>query len=216
MNCLLFQGVAEEELPELYRVLGAKSHPYPRGAAILRAGDPAGAVGVVLSGSVQVQLEDFWGNRSILTQLGPGEIFGEVFSCAQVDRMPISVEAAESAEVLLVDYRQVLAAGDGGGRYQALLTRNMMRILAQKNLILAGKIEHLTKRTIREKVLSYLSDQAVRQGSSLIEIPFDRQGLADYLAVDRSALSRELGRMSRQGLLWYRRNRFRLLEGSGG
>lgn len=210
-SCTLFQGVEESRLPELYQTLGAVRRHYARQEMILLAGDPAGAVGVVLSGGVQVLMEDFWGNRSILTRIGPGEIFGEVFCCAQTDRLPVSVEAAQPSEVLLIDYRRVLDSDGAGGPFHPLLIRNMMRILAQKNLMLTGKMEHLTKRTIREKVLSYLSDQAVRQGSSLVEISFDRQGLADYLSVDRSALSRELSLMRSQGLLRYRRNQFRLL-----
>ncbi len=215
-RCELFRDIREDQLEELYRCLSAVKRRYDKGQTVFLAGEKAALVGIVLSGGVHVVQEDFWGNRTILTHVEPGELFGEVFSCAQVERLPVSVVAAEASQVLLINYSEILRPQGVSCAFHAVLIRNMLQILAQKNLMLTRKMEHVSKRTTREKVLSYLSQQAAQSGGSRVEIPFDRQGLADYLSVDRSALSRELSQMQREGLLRYRRSRFELLTRPAG
>lgn len=138
----------------------------------------------------------------------PGEIFAEAFAAAGETSL-VTVEAARDTEVLWIHFERMMRSG--AGKAQQTLVENMMQILAKKNLFLAGRVSHLSRRTLREKVLSYLAGQAARQGSRSFDIPFDRQGLADYLAADRSALSAVLGKLKKEGVLTFRKNHFTLL-----
>ncbi|MDD4796438.1 MAG: Crp/Fnr family transcriptional regulator [Eubacteriales bacterium] len=211
-SCRLFADIAPDDLQTLLHCLAARRVICPKNSFILSAGDAAGHMGVVLSGSAQVMKEDFWGNRSILTHLCPGELFGESFSCAGIDRIPVNVVAVEKTEVLLVDYRKIFTTCTSACAFHNQLIRNMVKILADKNILLTQKMEHITQRTTREKLLSYLSSQAQRAGSNTFTIPFNRQELADYLSVDRSAMSGELGRMRDEGIVRFDRSLFRLAD----
>ena len=208
--CPLFAGIETAQLDALLTCLTAVKRSYRKGAFIYRAGETAVSVGIVESGGVRVVQEDFWGHRMILAHILPGGLFAEAFSCAQEPRLPVSVIAAEASTVLLVDYRKIVTTCSSSCLFHAQLVMNMLRILAEKNIQLTRKMEHLSRRSTRDKLLSYLSAQAVQAGSSTLEIPFNRQELADYLCVDRSALSRELGLMQTEGLLDYDKNRFTL------
>lgn len=208
---VLFQGIAEEEQRTLLDCLQARARHYARGETVLRAGEPTQALGVVVSGSVHIESSDAWGNRSILDKLGPGQIFAEVYACIPGERLMVTVVAAEDTEVLLLRVDRLLEQGTEptGGRDR--LIRNLLEATARKNLHLTQKIFHTAPKTIRGKVLAYLSFQSARQGGRQFSIPFNRQQLADYLGVDRSALSSELGRLKREGVLDFRRNVFRLM-----
>lgn len=209
-NCPLFVDIEEKNMDSLLGCLGARRQIYSKDEFVFRADEPARYVGIVLCGSVYVIQEDYWGNRTILTHVGPGELFGEAFACAGAARLPVSVIATEATEILRIDYQKITTVCPSACVYHARLISNMMRILAEKNMKLAGKIGHLAKRTIREKILSFLSAEAVEAGSNEVTISFNRQGMADYLCVERSALSRELALMKKAGLLDYDKSWFRL------
>jgi len=211
-KCPLFAGIEDDQLESLLYCLTAAKRVYIKDEFIFRADNKAVSVGIVISGGVRVIQEDFWGNRAILAHIGPGGLFGEAFSCAGTDRLPVSVVASEKSEVMMVDYRKIVTACTSACVFHTRLVMNMLRILAEKNIMLTRKIEHLSLRTIRERLLSFLSVQAVQAKSDVVEIPFNRQELADYLCVDRSALSRELGLMQNEGILHYDKNRFELLR----
>lgn len=204
----LFEGIGEADLSSLLDVLGARQRDFPKGAFILTAGEDVRRAGLVLSGSVAVIKEDAWGNRTILARLDPGELFGEAFACSSQKVLAVSVVAETPCRVLFLDIRGALELPDRPALRR--LVRNLLRILSEKNVMLTQKIEVLAGRSIREKLSAYLSDQARRAGANVFDVPFDRQALADYLCVDRSALSRELGRMRDEGLLTCRKNRFTL------
>ena len=208
----LFRDIEEKQLESLLGCLTAVRRTYAKDEFVFMADDKAEAVGVVLSGGVYVIQEDFWGNRAILAHIGPGGLFGEAFSCAEVDKLPVSVVAAENSEIMLIDYRKIVTSCASSCVFHARLIKNMLRILAEKNIMLTRKMEHLSKRTTREKLLSFLSNQAATAKNSTVTIPFNRQELADYLCVDRSALSRELSSMQDEGLIKYDKNRFELLR----
>jgi CRP-like cAMP-binding protein len=174
------------------------------------AEDKVNFVGLILSGSVHIVSEDFWGRKDILSQLGPGELFAESYSCAQADRLPMSVLAVENTDVMLLSCRKIITTCTSACSFHAQLIANMLQIISNKNILLMQKIEQLSKRTTREKLLAYLSAEAQKAGRSQFEIPFSRQEMADYLAVDRSAMSTELGKMREEGLVDYDRNRFEL------
>ena len=206
-----FAGVRRAELEAMLVCLGGRVARYARDGEILGAGERTRCLGLVLSGTVYVLREDFWGNRNILTAAGPGEVFGESYACLPEEAIPIRAVAAESAEVLLLEVRRVLTTCPSACAFHALLIRNLLEVLAVKNLTMNEKLIHLTQRTTRDKLLSYLSVCSARAGEPEFEIPYNRQQLADYLSVDRSAMSAELSRLRAQGILVCKKNRFRLL-----
>lgn len=155
--------------------------------------------GVVLLGTVQVVQEDYYGNRSVMTVLQPGESFAEVFSCAGFEVMPVSVMAVTDSEVLLLDCRCVLTTYSRSCHFHSLLMKNMLEGMAQKILSLTQKIQYMSKRTTREKLMAYLSNQAKQQGNKEFVIPHNRQSLADYLGVERSAMPAEISKLKKAG-----------------
>ena len=199
----LFRDIAPADLASLLDCLDARERAYEKGAWLLRRGGWTDRLGLVLSGTVHILREDFWGSRSIVGLAGPGEIFAESYALAG-EPLEVSVLAASDARVLFL---RVETALTGCGQ----LTRNLTALLAEKNLTLTRKMRHMARRTTREKLLSYLSAQAARAGGPDFDIPLDRQQLADYLAVDRSAMSAVLGKLREEGVLEFRKNHFRLL-----
>ncbi|NLO84210.1 MAG: Crp/Fnr family transcriptional regulator [Clostridiales bacterium] len=194
----------------MLQCLSAKSRLYQKNEYIFHLDQSAEFVGVVLSGGCHVIQEDFWGNRTIVAHIGKGQLFGEAFTCADVKKLPVSVVATSASEILFIDLKRIVSTCSSSCDFHTQIILNMMKILANKNILLTQKIEHITKRTIRDKVLSYLSSCAVSSMSETVVIPFSRQELADYLGVQRSALSREISAMKSDGLLDYNKNQFTL------
>lgn len=210
-DCPLFMGIEETQIPALLDCLGAREIRVPRGAMILAEGDPADCVGVLLSGSAQVVREDYDGNRSILTHILPGELFAEAFACGGAQRMPVSVTAQEDSSALLIPARRILTTCTQDCGFHHRMIFNVMRILAMKNIQCNRKIEILSRRSTREKLMTYLRQQAKAASSRDFIIPYDRQALADYLGVDRSGLSSEISKLIREGVIACTRRRFTLL-----
>ena len=208
----LFRGTSEEELPILLDCLAPTTREYAKNELILRQGEDVSAVGLVLSGRAQVIEEDFWGNRSILADAWPGDLFAEAYAFLPGERLRVSVVAAEPTGVMLLDAKRMLEVCSSACRFHTRLVQNILAESARKNLALTRKVSHMSKRSTREKLLSYLSGQALGAGSDAFEIPFNRQQLADYLCVDRSAMSSELCKMRDEGLLVFDKNRFQLKE----
>ena len=198
----LFRGVPAEELPALLARASARTCAFQKGELLLRRGDVTRRLGLVLEGSVHIIREDFWGNRSIVGLAGPGEVFAESYALAG-EPLEVSVLAAAPGAALFLE---------ADGLTDARLTANLLHLLARKNLMLTRKMRHMARRTTRDKLLSYLSAQALAAGSSEFDIPMDRQQLADYLAVDRSAMSAALGKLRDEGALTFRKNHFHLLR----
>ena len=213
--CPLFDGVGADDIEALLGCVGARAAAFARGATVLAEGGRASAMGVVLDGAVRVVRNDFYGNRTIQAAVGPGGLFGEALACAGVERMPVSVEAAEDTRVLLMRADRLLAGCPKACAFHGRVVTNLLCAMAQKNLVLNQKLEIASRRTIRDKLMTYLLSQAMAAGSDDFTIPFDRQALADYLGVDRSALSAEIGRLRREGVLDSQRSRFRLMNGGG-
>lgn len=210
LRCQLFMGMTAEDLLALSGCLGAKPRGCAKGEMILGEGDRADRVGIVLSGMVQVIREDYFGNRSMMAKLGPAGMFAEAFALAGVAAMPVTVVAAESCEVLLIQVDRITHPCANACGFHQQMIYNLMRILAQKNLACNQKIEVTSKRTTREKLMAYLMMEAKRAGSSSFLIPFDRQELADYLEVDRSGLSSEIGKLRKEGVIESERNQFKI------
>lgn len=207
---ILFRGVSPEEVRLMLGCLNTETKRFQRGGVIYHAGDVVSSIGLVLSGSVSIENDDVWGNRSILDRAGPGQVFAETYACVPNEPLIISVMATEATEILFLDMSRVLTICSNACGFHSKLIRNLLAISAQRNLNLSRRIFHTSSKSIRGRLLSYLSFQAVQHGSSDFEIPFNRQQLADYLSVDRSAMSNELSKMQRDGLIQVNRNHFSL------
>lgn len=207
----IFAGIEPKETDSMLKCLNAKILSYKKGSALLLAGDEINWIGIVLSGVVHIIKEDYYGNRNIMAKSGAGQLFGEVFACAGTKSSPVSVFAAEDTEVMFLNCSKVLTVCSGSCPFHCRMVSNLLRIVSEKALYLNQKIDFLSKRTTREKLLAYLSAQAEQTCSRQLVIPFNRQELADFLCVDRSAMSAELGRMQRDGLIEYNKRNFRLL-----
>ncbi len=204
----LFAGMSAADIAATLDCLRAVRAGYERGESVFRVGDTITQLGLVLTGSVLIENDDIWGNRSILSRVGPGQIFGETYACLEGEPLLISAVAAERTQVLLMSAAQLRRPCARACARHGRLLANLLDISARKNLALSRRILHTSSKTIRGRLLSYFSELARQTGSHTVVVPFDRQQLADYLGVDRSALSSELGRMQRDGLLTYRRNEF--------
>ena len=195
----LFAGIQAEELPALFNCVQAGRRQYAKGSVLLQRGDKTDRLGVVLSGAVHILREDFWGNRTIVGLAGPGDVFAESYSCLPETALEVSVLAAADTEVLFLSAERAMTGCEKACRFHSRLSRNLLALLAGKNLMLTRKMGHMAQRTTRDKLLSYLSAQALLAGGPSFEIPLDRQQLADYLAVDRSAMSAALGKLRQEG-----------------
>ncbi len=211
-RCPLFLDIREEGLPSMLGCLGAAVQIFEKKEIILAEGEPADRIGILLSGEAQIARVDYDGNRSILSHLGASELFGEAFACAQMKTVPVTVVANERCEVMLIDSARILHTCQNHCDFHQQLIVNLMKNLAQKTVLFQQKIEVTSKRTTREKLLTYLSQQAKKAGTPSFDIPFDRQGLADYLEVERSGLSAVIGKLSREGVLRTRKRHFTLLQ----
>ena len=209
-NSLLFEGIAEENIAPMLNCLSARRGNYAKNDFIMHSGEETDSIGMVLSGSVLVMREDFTGNRNIIANVASGGIFAESWACTRGAALDVSVAAAEPARIMFLDIKRVLSVCTSACEFHLRIVRNLVSVLAEKNLSFSGKLTHIACRSIRGKVLSYLHSQAKSAGADEFEIPFNRQELADYLFVDRSALSAELGKMRAEGILEFSRNRFML------
>ena len=175
---------------------------------ILSEGSPAKYVGIVLSGSAQIVQVDYYGNRNILSEIEPSQVFAEAFACAEVRSIPVTVIANEPCEIMLIDCSHILHTCSNHCGFHQQLIYNLMKDLASKTLLFHQRIEITSKRTTREKLLTYLMLQAKKADSNSFDIPFDRQELADFLEVDRSGLSAEISKLRKEGILDSEKNHF--------
>ena len=210
-KCPLFRQIEDENLIRMLGCLGAKVETFDKKYTIFAEGSPAKYIGIVLSGSAQIVQVDYYGNRSILSGIEPSEVFAEAFACAEVRSIPVTVIANEPCEVMLVDCNHVLHTCTNSCDFHQQLIFNLMKDLATKTLMFHQRIEITSKRSTREKLLTYLMLQAKKANSNRFDIPFDRQELADYLEVDRSGLSAEISKMRKEGMIECKKNHFELL-----
>ncbi len=211
-NCPLFSGMTADDTVHLLECLDGSQKKYRKGDTILREGSEVDSIGLVLAGFVQIVRLDFDGNRLIQAGMGPGAIFAESFVFAGMRRAPVSVVAGEDSIVLFLSFQKMFQPCGRMCSFHQKLVENMLNLLARKNLLLSGRMDVVSKRSIREKIIAYISQEARAQQTDVPLVPYNRQELADYLCVDRSALSRELGNLKREGVLSVEGNRFRLFH----
>ena len=211
-QCRLFERIDDEGLLKTLNCLNVQVMVCEKGKAIFHQGDAPKYFGVVLSGGVRVIAHDPAGNQSVLWHIGQGELFAETYAGAETESLPASFVAAQDSVIMILDYMRVInGCRNNGCLAHSLLVTNLTRSIARKNLVLTQKLGIVTQRTTRDKLMSYLEVQRSQAGSDWFTIPFDRQTLADYLGVDRSAMSAELSRMKKDGLIDYRKNEFTVL-----
>lgn len=207
-NTKLFAGITEEEIESMLHCLSAVTRNYQKGNYIFRKGEPVTGIAMLLNGCIRIQKEDYWGNLSILGEITEGEIFGEVYACLGNENIINDVVAVKPGVVLFLDINRILTTCPSACPFHGRLIQNLLSAIAWKNKILTQKLEHMSQRTTREKLLSYLSEQSQKAGGPVFDIPFNRQQLADFLSVDRSAMSNELCKMRDEGILEFQRNHF--------
>ena len=205
---MLFQGIREHEIEAMLTCLSAEERTYGKDAYIYRAGDVTGRLGVVMEGAVNIIKDDVWGNRKIIENIGGGQIFGETYACLKGEPLMVDVQASERSRILFMDVNRILTTCSSSCDFHNRLIRSLMYVRAGKNLMLTKKMDIITPKSLRERVMVYLSQESVKQGCRTVTVPFNRQQMADYLSVDRSALSAELSRMQRDGVISYEKNRF--------
>lgn len=210
-KCRLFYDIADDDIAAMLACLGAFTRKYEKNQMIITEGDEARYVGVLLCGTAQIEQTDYYGNRSIVASIEPSEIFGETFACAGSKHMPIDVVAYDRSEVMFIDCAKITRTCSGTCSHHQQIIYNLMHIMAKKNLMFRQRIEITSKRTTREKLMAYLLAQAKNVGKNSFDIPYDRQQLADYLAVDRSGLSAEISKLRREGVIKCVKNRFTLI-----
>ena len=205
---MLFQGIREHEIEAMLTCFSAEERTYGKDAYIYRAGDVTGRLGVVMEGAVNIIKDDVWGNRKIIENIGGGQIFGETYACLKGEPLMVDVQASERSRILFMDVNRILTTCSSSCDFHNRLIRSLMYVLAGKNLMLTKKMDIITPKSLRERVMVYLSQESVKQGCRTVTVPFNRQQMADYLSVDRSALSAELSRMQRDGVISYEKSRF--------
>lgn len=210
----IFSGISGKEIESVLDCLEAKTEEYGKGDYILRSGDTAESAGLLISGSAFIIQEDFWGNRNIMSHILRGQLFAETFACLPGAVLNVSVVAGQPCNVMFLNMKRIMTVCPAACAHHSRVIRNLLADLAGKNLRFNEKVTHMSQRTTREKLRSYLSAEAQRSGSPEFDISFTRQQLADYLCVDRSGLSLELCKMRDEGILTFHKNHFILKEPS--
>ena len=210
-GCRLFEGISGEDLNKMLVCLGCTTESYKKGEVVFSEGTHITKIGILLSGGAMTVKDDFFGNRSIIGTVGVGDVFCEAFAATDTRELPISVIATEDSDVLFVECKRILCTCSNTCAFHRSLIFNFAKNLADENIDCYDKIEVTSKRSTREKLLTYLGIVARAEGKRSFDVPFDRQQLADYLEVDRSGLSAEIGKMVKDGIIKCTKNRFELL-----
>ena len=210
-NSPFFEGIEETEEEKVLKGLDAHEMTYDKENYILHCGERVKEMGLLVSGGLLIVQEDFWGNRNLVAKIGPGDVFAETFACMQRRNINVNVIAEEAADVLWLNVQNILNADGETEGWKLVLLRNLLENMAEKNLRFNEKLTHMGKRNTREKLLSYLSAEAQKHGTSEFDIPFSRQQLADYLCIDRAAMSTEISKLQKEGFIKTHRNHFEVL-----
>ncbi len=208
----LFKGIKEAGIEDILGCLGGNVKSYLKNQTIILTGTEISSLGIILNGGVQIIREDIMGNRMIVANLSRGEIFGETFACAGIKESPVSVIATEPSRILMLSINRIVTPCSNACSFHSSLITNLLQLLAVKNLYLNNKMELLSKRTIREKIMAYLAYEAQKHHSNTFETDLNRNELADYLCIDRSAMSREISRLKEEGIIDYHKNFFKIMD----
>ncbi len=208
----LFSGVDDTEISAMLTCLHAQLHTYKKGEYVFRQGEHIDKITVLLKGKLLIQRDDFWGNRSIIHVINIGEMFGEAYVAPESGALLNDVIADEDSELISFDVRKLILVCSSACRFHSTVVQNLFFAISEKNRKLVQKLGHISKRSTRAKLISYLSEEAKKHNSGTFTIPFNRQQLADFLSVDRSAMSNELCKMRDEELIIFEKNQFTLLQ----
>lgn len=211
INSPLFYGIQPEEMKAMLSCIGYHIGTFRKGDIVAFEEENIKHIGIIIAGSVDMIKEDLWGNKTMLVRMHKDDLFGETFACGSDNQSVVTFLVSENARILFIPFNRVMHSCTMACAFHHRLIENMVSIIAGKNRDLMRKVEVVSKRTIREKLLTYLSIQSQSQERRYFEIPLGRVELAEYLCVDRSALTRELAKMKEDGLIDYDRNWFRIL-----
>lgn len=206
----MFAGIGENEISLMLDCLNARLCKYKKGEYVLRQGGSLSDITILAEGCLHIQKDDYWGNRSILGRISVGEMFGEAYVAPQSGALLNDVVAIEDSAVIFFDVKRIITTCSSSCRFHTAVVQNLFFAISEKNRKLVQKLGHMSKRSTREKLISYLSEEARKHNSASFIIPFNRQQLADFLSVDRSAMSSELCKMRDEGLLTFKKNQFTL------
>ena len=204
----LFSGVGEEEIGAMLNCLQARICTYKKGEYVFHQGEHIDNIMVLAEGKLHIQRDDYWGNRSIINMVSAGEMFGEAYAAPESGALMNDVLAVEDSAVIFFDVKRIITVCSAACKFHSIIVQNLFFAISEKNRMLVQKLTFMTKRTTREKLIAYLSEEAKRQNRSEFSIPFNRQQLADFLSVDRSAMSNELCKMRDEGMITFEKNRF--------
>ena len=207
----LFSGVSEEGIAAMLSCLDSKLREYKKGEYVFRQGEHLNHITVLVDGDLHIQRDDYWGNRSIIHRIAIGEMFGEAYITPESGALLNDVVATQDSAVIFFDAKRIITVCSSACRFHSMVVQNLFFAISDKNRKLVQKLGHVSKRSTREKLISYLSEEAKSQNSASFIIPFNRQQLADFLSVDRSAMSNELCKMRDEGLLAFNKSAFKLL-----
>lgn len=208
----LFSNLDDEAILSILSCIGATVKSYRKGEYILRVGEHLDTIMILLDGQLCIQQEDYWGNRNVLDILNTGDTFGEAYLSPRSGSLINDVITTKASTVMSIESRRLLTVCSCACSYHTQAVQNFIYTITEKNRLLVGKLSVITKRTTRDKLITYLSQVAAKQESPIFDIPFNRQQLADYLSVDRSAMSNELCKMRDEGFLTFYKNHFELLK----
>lgn len=209
---ILFQGMSEQDIEDTLNCLNAYKRSYHKNEAIYHAGSSTAFVGLIYKGSVIVERNDFWGNRTILTSFSEGDFFGEAYAMNSKAVIPVDIIASEATTVIFIEIGRLVSQSCNVPHVTQQLILNLLKMSLQKNMFLSNRSFLLASHTMREKILGYLNTVSLQNHSKEFEIPFDRQQLADFLNIERTALSKELSKMQKEGIIEYKKNKFKLLS----
>jgi len=208
-DLMIFKKLTPQELEDISAASLLRKKTYRKGSYIFRMGDTTASLGIVLSGAVYIENIDLWGNKSLLSDVSAGQIFGETYALTG-EMLMVDAVAAEKSEILFLDIRRMTGGAYAARSWYPKMLGNLLMLSSRKNLVLSNRIFHTSSKHVRTRLQSYLSFVSLREGTREFDIPFDRQQLADYLNLDRSAMSKELGRMRDDGILSFKKNHFTL------
>ena len=210
----IFKGMSEAETSSALSSLHAQEKRYKKGQALLHAGDVTEKLGLVLEGSVTIESNDAWGNRTILSHVGKGQLFAETYAVLSDEPLLVDVIANEDCRILLLDRSALESPRSHWRPWLYLLVRNLLTLSCKKYMMLTERDTLLAPKRARDRIIAYLGQVYRELGALEFAIPFDQQQLADYLNLDRSVVSKELNKLKREGMLWFNRNRFVLQPGT--
>lgn len=207
----LFSNIDNQELISVLTCLNAKVARYSKGSYVFAEGEIIDKIGIVIEGELHIIKTDYYGRENIIASVTCGNVFAESAACSSARRLPVDVIANTGTEIVFIDYKRMVTTCAKTCSYHTLLINNMISVIADKNVMLNTKLDYLSKRLTKEKVLAYLYDQSKKNRSKVFRIPFNREQLANYLSVDRSAMSNELSKLAADKIIRYKKNEFELL-----